>query len=133
MPLAVPWRKALLFTAALALLLIPSLGFVHLGMGSMGGQTGNCPFMPGHAASLCHANPVEHLQEWQSLFTVLPQDRDLLSLLLLLMGGIAIFYVNSIRAPLVGVPLSLSQRVNFFRPNSLQEAFSRGILNSKVF
>lgn len=135
MPFAVPWRKAGLLLAVLALLLLPSLGSAYFGMGSMGGKTGNCPFMPSHAAALCQVNPIEHIQEMQSMFVALP-PADVLFLISFLF--LAVVLVGAFRKEALVSPLSIALVGAFSYPplssrTVLQEAYARGILNSRAF
>lgn len=111
-------------------------GLSHFGMsGHYGPKMVNCPFMPGHS-SICKMSPMEHIQAWQNMFTVLPAKEALslvfsLLALLALLGVREIFYTSN-------PPLSNLYR-NFFLknrisiPNPLKEAFSSGILNPKLF
>lgn len=117
-----------------ALLLVGSMGFVHFGMGGpMDGTMGTCPFMPG--VTICNMTPMQHIAAAQSMFNVLPQDKNMLSVLLLL---VVAFVASSsfkklFQPPLNLTPVSISTN-RYFRPRSvLQEAFSRGILNPKIF
>jgi len=119
----------------MALLLLPSPGLSYLGMGSMGGQTGNCPFIPGHSAALCQSNPLEHIQELQSMFAALPvSDIFLLALLLFLVAAlVAVFVKKTLILPLVLVP---TQTFSYPLPSprsALQAVYARGILNSRAF
>ncbi|MFZ2556053.1 MAG: hypothetical protein WAX57_04395, partial [Minisyncoccia bacterium] len=46
--------------------LIFGISFFGMGMDTMS-PTANCPF-GGHSMSICKMNPMEHIQEWQSMF-----------------------------------------------------------------
>jgi hypothetical protein len=134
--LVAPWRKAILALAVLPVFLFPSVGFLHFGTDSMGGQMGNCPF-GGHSMVICEMNPMEHIQEWQSMFTALPLETALTLLLVLLALSVArTFSLNKYsstsppRAPLV---YSRRTTYSFQIFNPLQEAYSSGILNPKLF
>lgn len=105
-------------------------------MSTMDGNV-NCPF-GGHSMAICQMNPMEHIQEWQSMFTMLP-TQNLLSLLFALFAFLAISKLRfwskfSIPEP----PLLLSKNqytlTNSFQIfDPLKEAFSSGILNPKIF
>lgn len=97
----------------------------------------NCLF-GGHSMAICQMNPMEHIQEWQSMFTMLPAQNTLL-LLFALFAFLAISKLRfwsrfSIPEP----PLLLSRNqhavTHSFRIfDPLKEAFSSGILNPKIF
>ncbi len=96
--------------------------------------TANCPF-GGHSMSICKMNPVEHIQELQSMFTMLPAKNTLALFLFL-----ALFALYKLRHTLSVPKLSqVDASVNLFyihRPriiDSLEDAFSSGILNPKIF
>ena len=127
-------RLALAF-GLVAFLLLGTFGLSHAGMTTgMDGQMTDCPFSPGVA--ICNMTPFEMIATSQNLLTALPQQKDALSLLTLLIAtalALTIFW-----RPLVP-PSPTSSRV--FRPrreyipfhNPLQELFSDGILNPKIF
>lgn len=125
-------KLPIIFSALLLLL----FGFSQFGMGmDMSGQMINCPFS-GHSMSICKMNPMEHIEEWQSMFASLPV-KDTLSILFTLLLFIAI------RKLLPWHKFSLPEikylhtkylfRGNFHISNPLKEAFSGGILNPKLF
>lgn len=97
----------------------------------------NCPF-GGHSVSMCQMNPMEHIQEWQSMFTMLPV-KSVLTLLFAILALIAIRTLKlRIKVPLPELPSLLfknhSVRTNNFRRRSfLIDVFSRGILHPKLF
>lgn len=132
MPFAAQLGKVLVALAIVALFLLGSLGFMHFGVsGPMGGKTGTCPFMPG--VKICTMTPLQHIAAAQSMFNTLPQDKDGLFALLLLAAAVAtaFFIKNIFPPPLTLVPVSI-YRSNHPR-GPLQEAFSKGILNPKIF
>lgn len=117
------------------------VGFMGLNsMGTMGsmGQAARCPFSD-HSMSICKMNPLEHIQEWQSMFTMVPSKDALSSLLsvllaLLVLLGLKFLRKFSIhdkpRLETYTTPFYLRSNLIF---NPLQEAFSNGILNPKIF
>lgn len=130
-------QKIIKFPIVLGALMLLLLGFSQLGMGmsmDMNGQI-NCPFS-GHSMSICKMNPMEHIEEWQSMFASLPL-KDALSIIFTLILFIAI------RNLLPWHKFSLPEikylytkylfRSNFHISSPLKEAFSRGILNPKLF
>lgn len=123
----------------LALVLMPFLwmalfGLSQMSMG-MNGETANCPFSD-HSMSICKMNPLEHIEEWQSMFTAIPA-KDIVSFFFLLLVVIALttlsfwsrFSIPDIRY----LYKRLLYKKKFHIPNPLEEAFSQGILNPKLF
>lgn len=117
-------------------MLLFGLSQMSMDMSMMDGKA-NCP-LGGHSMAICQMNPMEHIQEWQSMFTMLPAKDALLTLsaLLFLLALLALRFLNT---PSLFKKPRLEQYVNPFYLNrvpifnSLQEAFSRGILNPKLF
>src|SRR3990167_3167940 len=70
--------------AVFAMLLFGFFGFGMMGM-DMNSPMANCPF-GGHSMSICKMNPMEHIQEWQGMFTTLPAKDTLSSLLSILLA-----------------------------------------------
>ncbi len=123
----------------LALVLMPFLWMALFGLSQMsadmnGGMI-NCPFSD-HSMSICKMNSLEHIQEWQSMFTTLPA-KDVVSVLSLILVIIALttlsfwskFSIPEIRY----LHTRLLSKNKFHIPNPLEEAFSQGILNPKLF
>ncbi len=110
------------------------LWFVNMDMSAMDGKA-SCPF-GGHLMAICQMNPLEHIQEWQSMFTMLPAQNILFTFFALF----AFLF-----APKSGSRFSLSKLLLIFSSNRLlrsqsfqifdplKQAFSNGILNPKVF
>ncbi|OGG75018.1 hypothetical protein A3H74_04240 [Candidatus Kaiserbacteria bacterium RIFCSPLOWO2_02_FULL_51_13] len=127
--------KTLLSFALVAFLLLGTFGFSHAGMTTgMDGQMADCPFTPGVA--ICNMSPLEMISASQSLFTTLPQQQDALLLLMLLVAGalaLAVFWKPFI--PLRPAVTYSSRRKREYIPvfNALQELFSNGILNPKLY
>ncbi len=115
-------------------MLLFGLSQMSMDMSMMDGKA-NCPF-GGHSMAICQMNPMEHIQEWQSMFTMLPAQNTLLLLFVLF----AFLFIRklysrfSIPEPPLSYPdnrAAYSQSFQIFDP--LQELFSSGILNPKVF
>lgn len=112
-------------------------GASHLGMDTqqLGGQMGPCPFMPG--VVICNMTPLQHMVAAQSLFNVLPQQNDILSLLMIFLAAmiIAALLFRKKSTPVQSLQtrrfVVRSEYVPF--PLALQEAFSNGIVHSKAF
>lgn len=115
-------------------MLLFGISQISMDMNTMDGKA-NCPF-GGHSMTICQMNPMEHIQEWQSMFTMLPAQ----NILLLLFALFAVLLIRklhskfSIPEPPLVLPSNLSaysQSFQIFDP--LKEAFSNGILNPKIF
>jgi len=133
--------KIILLFAVLAFFSVGFLGLGHtnMTMSSMEEMpVGNC-FMPGMTASLCQMNPLEHIATWQSMFTAIPSQGGILSLLAvllaLILGAVTLFSYRGVAPPKILIPqlsyLYKRWRVPILDP--LQEAFSNGILHPKIF
>ncbi len=110
-------------------------GFFQLesGLTSNKSET-NCPFSA-HSEAMCQMNPMEHFQEWQNAFTVLP-TKNIVSMFLFILAFILIGRFAFSNRFLIQKPsfLFLKNIINSFRIfNPLKDAFSNGILNPKIF
>lgn len=129
--------KAVLLIGLASFLSFGTLGLGHGGMGMESTASSNCPFMPG-MTSVCKMNPLEHIAAWQSAFTAIPLGKTLvLSLLLLLALLLIRTFLGKLSWDLKILSYFvqlLSRGRNPFVPRYvLQEAFSNGIIHSKVF
>ena len=108
----------------------------QFGLGlDMGGQI-NCPLMPGHSSVICQMNPVEHIEEWQSMFTMLPMNASVLFLILLVLLAVRIlpsWYKQQTVNHFQSLRFRFLPFNNFRVIHPLQEALARGILNPKLF
>ncbi len=138
-PLSQNLTKLLLIFSIAAFLLISFLGVGHLGMNmdSLGQEMPGCSVMG--MATVCQMNPLEHIAAWQSMFvSVSPKGISgtlafFLAFLLFAFSaksfwsvGLASFFFNQ-------KTTSILRRVISIIRNPLQEAFSNGILNPKIF
>jgi len=132
-------KNIIKFPIILAVLAVLLFGISCFGLGAMdmSTATGNCPFS-GHSMSICKMNPMEHIQEWQSMFTMIPAKDALsfLSALLALLALLAIgawkkFSIHDQPWPEIYINPFYLRKYQIFDP--LQEAFSNGILNPKIF
>ena len=90
-----------------------------------------CPFMG--AASICNMSPLEHFSQWQQMFTSIPQEFSIASLLLLLALALVSYFIGHLSPPKrteVFVPRH-RYRERVFDP--LKLAYARGILNPKLY
>ena len=108
-----------------------------LGMNTMpDGKMSNCPFM-NNTDSLCSMNVMEHIRAWQSIFTAIPL-KEKMSLAFSLLSVLMLFLVPKFFDQLFKY-LNLFYRERYrhlqkiFIPRPLEEAFSNGILNPKIF
>jgi hypothetical protein len=125
--------------ASLSLLWMMFFGLSQFGMATdINGNDVRCPFS-GHSMSICITNPTEHIQEWQSMFTLLPAQSDVLLALfalILLIAFTTLKYRSKFslhNAPLVLSRLRSILRDSFQIFDPLKEAFSSGILNPKLY
>jgi len=124
------------FAGAFAFLLVGFLGVYHMSM-AMGddGRMDNCPFARGDM--ICTMTPLDHVTMVRSLLTALPQEKNALASIVLdasVLSLFVLFFIRLLAPPnlLLARNRSLTQE---YVPlgNFLQEAFSRGILHTKVF
>lgn len=93
----------------------------------------SCPFDAGHDVQ-CVETPLRHIQEWQNVFTVLPSNQlfillSLASLVLAVFGTKKNIFDKFASATL----LKLKYLYSLPCQDHLKEAFSSGILNSKIY
>jgi|SRR3989338_2476923 len=127
--------KTILSFALVAFLLLGTFGFSHAGMTTgMDGQMTNCPFTPG--VSICEMNPLEMIAASQNLFTTLPLQKDLFSVLMLIIAAVLLLFVSwkpyTPRRHTTSHTL-IRRREYIPLSNALQELFSNGILNPKLY
>lgn len=97
----------------------------------------NCPFSS-HSMSICKMNPLEHIQEWQSMFTTLPK-KNFLSFLFTILASVILSRIKFWKKFSMPEPPLLSYGFQSSFENSLKIlhplklAYSRGILNPKTF
>ena len=97
------------------------------------GTTIDCPFEPGQHA-MCDNTPLEHVEEWQNLFTVLPERTLSFSLFLVLFALFILTRRGVTLRKLLNTQsfLSRTNKLNYFF-DPIKEAFSSGILNPKIY
>jgi hypothetical protein len=112
-------------------------GSFQIGMDMTMDGKAYCPF-GGHSMVICQMNPLEHIQEWQSMFTTLPA-KDMISIFSAFLSLLALLALRFLNTPFLFKKSRLEKYANIFYLNRapifnpLQEAFSRGILNPKLF
>lgn len=111
-------------------------GFFQFGFGSsINGKVANCPFS-NHSMSICKMNPIEHIQEWQNMLLSLPIRETTPTLLFFLFFGLLgmLMWRNSFsHIEIKNLYTSFFSRYNFHIQDPIKHAFSRGILNPKLF
>lgn len=120
----------------LALLLLGSAGVLHFGMPMQeGASVAPCPVMGDGA--ICVMNPLEHIVAWQSASAATFQNERNIALFLLAFAVVlaavlwrSLYTKRTLRALRIW-HYRLREEVRIIKP--LQEAFSNGILNPKVF
>lgn len=134
--MAIKIQNAIRFTLIISVFwtLLPGLSKMSMDMSTMDANA-NCPF-GGHSMAICQMNQMQHTQEWQSMFTMLPTQNILLALfalfaLLFIRKPHSRFSIPKHLLPLSINRLSYSQSFQILDP--LKEAFSNGILNPKIF
>lgn len=129
-------KKGILALSFIAFLAIGTLGF-GLGMDrGTDGRMSPCPFMGMSKEAVCQMTPFEHMAAWQSTFTSLPlKGISVLALLLLII--VAVFFIKKLwdskELELVSLYRQRFRDRTFIIRSPLQEAFSQGILNPKLF
>lgn len=123
------------FSVIICTIWILIFGFFQLEFGmNVNKSMANCPFNA-HSEAMCQMNPMEHIQEWQNAFTVLP-TKNIVSMFLFILAFILIGRFAFSNRFLVQKSsfLFLKNIINSFRIfNPLKDAFSNGILNPKIF
>ncbi len=115
-----------------------SLFGLSLGMSMQSnGKMSDCPFM-NNTASICNMSPLEHIAAWQSFFSALPLKEKMSLIFSLVAFALALFLLPRFFQKFLKYQnLFYLQRYRYlqkvFIRHPLQEAFSSGILNPKIF
>ncbi len=130
----------ILFSLGLIMLLLVSVaGLPHFGMSTSMDMDGNMTmtdcYVPG-MTTICNMSPLEHIASWQGMFTGIATKSFALSLFLLMLAAVVVFiWIKHVYAP----PRELRRFTRLwgwrYIPSAtpLQELFSSGILNPKLF
>ncbi len=114
--------------------LTASFGVFFVGMNvQMDGEMSHCPFM---MDAICTMTPLGHITAVQGVFQTLPRENDFVIFLVLIMAFVvAISSFQKLLGPPQLSRASLAFANVDYTPlrHSLQEAFSRGILNPKIY
>lgn len=125
------------FFAFIAFLAVAFLGISPTTMGmemSSKGEMSRCPFSG--VTAICKMNPLEHIMAWQKMFTTLPLKNISMLAILLLLAVFSVFFLRDLWNKNILQAISTHSqhfRYNYVARHKLQEAFSNGILNPKVF
>ena len=116
-------------------MLLFGLSQMTMDMSMMDGKA-NCP-LGGHSIAICQMDPMEHIQEGQSMITMLP-TQNLISLFfaifaLLIISRLKFWSRFSIPEPPLVISGSQSSLISFQIFNPFKELFSSGIFNPKIF
>jgi hypothetical protein len=130
------FARPIISLGIIALLSMSFFGVFYFSM-SMGadGKMSDCPFMPG--MSVCPMTPFEHASTMQGLFTSIPVQQDAFTLIL---AAAFVAVVGLTWLKQFFIPLERARSSGYFYryrdpsiPRKLQELFSQGILNPKLF
>lgn len=114
-----------------SLLLVGSLGVSHAGMSmNMDGNMSDCPFMPG--VSICSMSPIEMIAASQSFLSNITLNQDPF-LLLVSVALILTVFPQFFSPPKLSLSHKPIKRKLIVLSSFLEEAFSDGILNPKLF
>jgi hypothetical protein len=136
--LNIKFAKIIILLATIPFVWLGAFGLIrHAGEMKSGMTTSGCLFDGGQ--EICAMNIGEHVAIWQNMFTSIPQTADFLQLVLIALAIIAVVFIyrNTVFQFLERLVmrsrqyLLSSQPIHFF--DSLREAFSRGIINSKIY
>lgn len=129
--------KSVLIAAAITFVLIVGLSLPHFAMNMSADMDGNMAmnncYMPGMTL-ICSMTPIQHISEWQRMFTTTIQQMPttVLLLLLALTIGLSQFLIRLLTPkPKEGPIQNYRYRERVFDP--LRLAFARGIIHPKVF
>lgn len=133
-------RNILLLSTLATFFFVGFLGIFHFDMDmTSDGQMSSGCFMPG-MSTICQMDPIEHITEWQSMFTAIPGNSDVLTILLILLTSVLLGFVlikRSTHPHLSQSPpsksLSFYQRRHVPIVSHIQEAFSNGILHPRLY
>ncbi len=111
--------------------------YLHVrGIGNMDMPMPGCPFM-NESAVLCTMDPIQHLTAWQHMFTATPVVEAMLLLSLIIALALARTELLSWLWKIPELELSYRRTITpdetYSSTNYLQEIFSQGILNPKLF
>jgi len=103
------------------------------------GTIGGCLFTG--MEEICTMTLIEHISRWQGMFTAIPQKADLMAMLFALISAVGALAFSILKRNQLLLlkyfsdrwRLYLKQNPHILLFDPLQEAFSRGILNPKIY
>lgn len=135
---ALQYQNLAMIVAILVLFAASVFGLAHTATGmDMDGapHMPGCPFMG--EAVMCTMTIMEHIQQWHTIFTATPAKVLALSFVMLLfVFALSVLAVRIRFIDIVRYQLSKNFLETLYFPryfNHLQEAFSQGILNPKIY
>lgn len=129
--------KSFLFLGFISFLFFGVFGLSHFSMDmGMDGKmfVADCPFMVG--GTLCTMTLFEHVSAWQDFFASTPFQDATLILVYITSVFVLVYWIKELYSPPKNNLLSFkyTQYTKYLSStNSLQELFSNGILNPKLF
>jgi len=135
-------HKKIFALVLLAFLIVTAFELSNFGMATKAdGQMSSCPFMDIGGAVVCKMSPLEHIEAWQNMFTATVSSKTVDTLALLLLVTIIFAAFTTMRLPFNAMLALLEAHQKLyarraFAPahvNPMQELFSQGILNPKVY
>lgn len=123
------------FGGLFLLLLLSSFSLVYFhtkSMSAMDMTMRGCPFMNDVVPVLCTMSPLEHIEAWQYMFLALPVAFVLLLCLAVFVSFLYFPKWLPVRLRVFQLILSYTTKKSKFQ-SYIQEAFSKGILNPKLF
>ncbi len=130
--------KIMFALTAVAFLWISVIGlFYHMNEMKADGTAGGC--LLNEQLEVCNMNFSEHIILWQKMFTILPRETKLLSLFVLaiLLAALIVLRQKFLRefsrrvASFWKLYIQQHPQINLF--NFIEEEFSQGILNPKIY
>lgn len=129
--------KFVVFLGTITFLAVGFWGLYSMPMDEYGNMN-DCPFMK-YTSSLCQMSATEHIRAWQTLFVATPQKLLNAFLAMVLLLSVTILFTIYWRWYLWRLRLATLHRfytkeylsLSFF--NYLKEAFSQGILHSRIY
>ena len=120
--------------------MVGALGLFNFGM-TMGadGHMSGCPFMG--TTAVCQMTPLEHISAWQNMFTATVTQNSDQFIILMSLFGLTFIAIAALRLMFDSCVALLESRQKLYAKrlpafsltNPLQEAFSQGILNPKLY
>lgn len=132
------FAKIAILLSAVSFLWIGAFGLLRHGLGmKSGGETNGCLF--DGQMEVCNMNVSDHITTWQTMLTGLPQNDEVMEALFLAAMFVVTILFTQITLSKFSERITtryylyIKQHPQIHLFDSLKEAFSRGILNSKIY